>query len=178
MKSLVCIDSNAMTYLVDAIMNGGRPSGNVSDEKIALLRSYLYREDTLYISPTVKEEYEKIKDGIKRQNHKGIADIILGDVSPPDRTLIDSRTSEYSSYHKGEKNKKDCKILAEAELSGSEILLTYDQTLLKNLKGKTHKIKIYEPSEYWNNIGIANGCKPVRAPHTSNPLSQETWWIW
>lgn len=178
MNSLVCIDSNAMTYLVEAIMNGGKPSGNVADEKIALLRSYLYREDTLYISPTVKEEYDKIKDEIKRQDHQGIADIILGDLSPSDITLIQSRASDYSTHHQGEKNKKDCKILAEAELSGCDILLTYDQTLLKNLKGKTHKVQLREPSEYWNSIGIMKGGKPVRAPHTSNPLSRETWWIW
>ncbi len=178
MNSLVCIDSNAITYLVEAIMKGEKPIGDVADEKISLLRTYLYRNETLYISPTVKEEYEKIKNEIKRQNHQGIADILLSDISPPDITLVESRKSEYSKHHQGEKNKKDCKILAETELGGCNVFLTYDQALLINLRGKTHKMKLSEPSEYWNNIGIAKGTSPVRAPHATNPLSRETWWIW
>ncbi len=178
MKSLVCIDSNAVTYLVDAIMNGGQPIGDVASEKISLLRTYLYRDDTLHISPTVKEEYEKIKNEIKRKNHQGIADILLSDVSPPDSSLVESRASEYSIHHKGVKNKKDCKILAEAELSGCNILLTYDQTLLKNLRSKTQTLKLCEPSKYWNSIGINKGAKPVRSPHDTNPLACQTWWKW
>lgn len=178
MESLICIDSNAMSYLVDAMTQGCKPTGNVADEKIALLRTYLYRNDILYISPTVKEEYEKIKSDVNRRNHQGIADILLGDIPASVPTIIESRILEYSKHHSGEKNKKDCKILAEAELGGSQILLTYDKIFLINLRGKTRGIKMSTPSEYWNNIGIPKGSRPVRAPYSTNPLSRETWWIW
>ena len=173
---MVCIDSNAMSYLVDAMTTAGRPGGNLAEEKIALLRIYLYRDDILYISSTVREEYEKITNEENRRNHQSIDDILLRDIPTSDPQLIEARMLEYCKHHPG-KN-KDCKILAEAELSGCQSLLTYDQVFLKRLRGKTHSINILEPSEYWHSIGIPRSSRPRRVPHVTNPLSRETWWIW
>jgi predicted nucleic acid-binding protein len=124
-----------------------RPSGDLAEEKIALARIYLYRDDIIYISSTVREEYEKITNEEIRRNHQGIDDILLGDIPTSESQIIESRMLEYCKHHSGKK--KDCKILAEAELSGCQILLTYDQDFLKRLRSKTHSINMLEPSEYW-----------------------------
>jgi predicted nucleic acid-binding protein len=175
----VSIDSNALSYLVDVMMNGKKPVGNEADEKIALLRACLYRHDILYVSPTVRAEYEEIKDEKKRRNHQEITDILLGDIFVSDPNLIGIRTDEYYKFHQSGKNaKKDCKILAESEIDGCNIILTYDQDFYKNLHDKTHSIKIMKPSDFWASLRIPHNSKPVTVPHPTNSLSKETWWIW
>lgn len=174
----VSIDSNALSYLVDAMMNGKKPVGKEADEKIAMLRAYLYRDDILYVSPTVRVEYEKIKDDKKRRDHHEITEILLGDIFISDHSLIRIRTKEYNKFHSGKKNEKDCKILAESEIGGCNLILTYDQSFYNKLHGKTHGIKMMKPSDYWVSLGIPKDSIPVTVPHPTNPLSKETWWIW
>lgn len=52
---MISLDSNSLTYLVEAMTNGGEPVGEAADEKIAMLRIYFYRNDTLYHSVTVED---------------------------------------------------------------------------------------------------------------------------
>lgn len=177
-KNKVSIDSNALSYLVDAMMNGKKPIGNEADEKIALLRTYLYRKDILYVSPTVKEEYENIKDEKKRRDHQEITEILLGEILELDNCLVKKRATEYYQYHSGNNDEKDCRILAEAEIGGYDLLLTYDQDFYKRLYHKTHIIKMMKPSDFWDSLGIPQNSRPVIAPHPTNPLSKETWWRW
>jgi len=77
----------------------------LSNEKKALLRTYLYRDKNLYVPPSVKEEYEKIKNKKNRQNHQEIADLLIDDILSVDLDCVDSRSQEYSRLHKGEKIK-------------------------------------------------------------------------
>jgi predicted nucleic acid-binding protein len=174
----VCIDSNCCSYLVDAMVKSVRPTGDVAGEKIALLRIYFYSNDTLYVSPTVKAEYEKMKNEGERRNHQGVVDILLGDIQPTAICTLESRIMEYAEYHTGKKNKTDCRILAETELGGGQILLTYDQDFLKRLRGRTHTVRMMTPSEFWSSLGLSKGIEPVKVPHPTNPLSSEKWWIW
>ncbi len=174
-SGLVCVDSNAMTYLVEAMTNGGCPTGDVADEKIALLRIYLYRSDVLYLSKTVELEYQRIKDEKRKLNHKQIADVLLGEIPSVDSNAIEARATEYLVHHG---KQEDCRVLSECELGGGDALLAYDQDFLKRLRGMTKSIKLYAPSEYWSRLGIPQGTRPVTCPHPSNPLSKEAWWVW
>lgn len=174
----VCIDSNALSYLVDAMTSGIKPTGNEADEKLALLHAYLYRNDILYISPTVRIEYERIRDEKKRINHQEVADILLGEILLSDNDIVQSKTLEYCKFHLGKNNEKDCRILAEAELGGCKIILTYDQDFIKKLHDKTHGIRIMKPSDFWHSLDIPKKSRPVTVPHHTNPLSKETWWTW
>jgi hypothetical protein len=178
MKTLICIDSNSLSFLIDAMTIGRKPDGEVAAEKIALLRIYLYRDEILCISPTVKAEYEKIKDEKNRRNHQDVADILLGDTQPSDLKAVELRSREYAKSHPGKRNEKDCRILAEAELGECAILLTYDLTFLNKLCYKTRSIKMMAPSEYWQKLNLPKGVQPVKEPYPTNPLSKETWWIW
>lgn len=172
---LVCADSNAMTYLVEAMTNVSRPTGDVAAEKMALLRIYLYRSDVLYLSQSVEWEYQQIKDGKRKQDHKQIADILLGEIRSVDSNAIEARATEYLVYHR---RQKDCRVLSECELGGGDVLLTYDQDFLKRLRGKTKKIQLCAPSEYWSRLAVPKGVRPMTLPHSSNPLSREAWWVW
>ena len=174
----VSIDSNALSYLVDVMMNDKKPMEKEADEKIALFRVYLYREDNLYVSPTVRAEYEKIKDEQKRRDHQEITDILLGDISVSDHSLIKTRTKEYNKFHSGKKNEKDCKILAESEIGGCNLILTYDQDFYNKLNNKTHTIKIMKPSDFWVSLGIPQNSEMKKEPSSTNPHSKETWYVW
>ncbi len=178
MDACVAIDSNSLSYLVDAMNSGQQPTGDLCDQKISLLRVYLYRNEILYLVPTVESEYKRIKDEIRREIHDGISMVLLGDVLEADPTLLENRVCQYSIIHSGKKNNKDCQILAEAELGGCEYLLTYDFKFLARLKDKTQKITMITPSEFWELLNIPHGSNPVRVPHHTNPLSKQTWWIW
>lgn len=178
MDAWVAIDSMCLSYLVDAMASGKQPTGDLSDQKISLLRIYLYRNEILYLTPTVESEYKKIRDEIKKETHESISMILLGDVLKANLTLLDSKICQYSKFHSGKKNRDDCKILAEAELGVCKYLLTYDSDFLKRLKDKTHGITMTTPSEFWNLLNIPRGSAPIRAPHPTNPLSNQTWWIW
>ena len=178
MESLVAVDSNSLSYLVEAMMSGREPAGNLAKQKIALLRIYLYRTEILYMTPSVECEYKRIRESKRREMHDGAAMVLLGDIQISDYRKVKNRTSEYSKYHPGMKNRMDCRILAESELGGCEYLLTYDKEFLSRLKDKTHKIKMTTPIKFWESLNIPRGTKSIRAPHPTNPLSKEIWWRW
>jgi len=171
----VCIDSNALTYLAEAMTNGGCPTGDVAAEKLALLRIYFYRSDVLYLSQTVDLEYQRIKDETRKLYHKQIVDILLREIQPVDCNAIEAKTAEYLAHHR---KQEDCRVLSECELGGGVVLLTYDQDFLKKLRGRTQKIELCTPSEFWSRLAIPKGTRPVTSPHPSNPLSKEVWWAW
>ena len=175
MKRQVAIDSNAMTYLVDAMTAGCRPSGELAREKIALLRNYLYRDDILYISATVAAEYKRIKEERLRHYHQELADILLGEIVEMDPSEIKSRTAEYSAFHS---RHNDCRILAESELGGASVLLTYDRDFMKRLRSRTRLIELLSPSEFWVQLNIPRGARPAKSPSPSNPLAKKLWWVW
>lgn len=177
-NSWVCIDSMAVTYLLDAMATGKCPVDALAAEKISLLRTYLYRDETLYISSTVKAECSKIPDDEWRKCHVNLEDLLLEDALKPDIRELEIRTGEYMQFHKGDQKRNDCRIVAEAELGGCECLLTYDQALIENLAGRTRGIRLLTPKDFWSSLNVPHGSRPVRLPHPINPLSKETWWIW
>ena len=178
MNSSVCIDSNCYTYLVQAMTDGGKPTIEPVDEKISIYRIYLYRNDILYITPTVRAEYQRIKDNSKLTNHQNVDEVLIGDIPLADSKAIHERFLEYTKVFEGNKNEKDCLILAEAELGKCDMLLTFDKSFLNALRDKTHTIKMHEPSVYWRSLGVQQGAPPVTAPRPTNPRSSETWWRW
>ena len=59
----VAIDSNALTYLIQAIEPGYDPKHDdpiLAKERIAMIRIYLYTGYALYVLPEVESEYKKI----------------------------------------------------------------------------------------------------------------------
>ncbi len=177
MKS-IAIDSNALTFFVDAIEVGYDPAldqADIATEKVAILRIYFYTGEPYYVVPMVEKEYRDIIDRIKKNDHEDVHSVLMQDfIDEIDDKDIKKRFDFYFQCHPCI---EDCRILAEAELAGLDILLTFDKKLINRLKHITKSIIILRPSEYWTMLDIASGTRPLVSPHRTNPLSRKNWWV-
>jgi len=177
-RKTIAIDSNALTFFVDAIETDYDPARDRADlaaEKVAVLRIYFYTGEPYYVVPTVEKEYRGIVERIKRTNHEDVHAVLMLDfVHEINENDIKQRADFYYRFHPCA---EDCRILAEAEFGGIDILLTFDSKLIHRLKQNTKSIELMRPSEFLNVLNISSGTRPVVAPHRTNPLSRKTWWV-
>jgi hypothetical protein len=175
---MVALDSNTMTYWIDALSSVcGPPAEPCAADKFALARIFFWmpKESCFRYTPTVEAEYQAIKDRAKRDNHLSWALTHISVVRPlPEPGAVDARARELALSHNRE---RDCRIVAECELTEIITLLTCDADLLKRLRGKT-PIGLFRPSEYWEQMAVPKGTLATWAPHATNPLSKLTWWHW
>jgi hypothetical protein len=169
------MDSQCLSYLIDAIMEVADPKDSLADEKKALFRIYLYLPDTLYVTPTVQDECAAIRNTDRRKLHDDFISTMFGELFPEPKESISFLTREFAKYHGGA---NDCRILAEAEIAGMGFLLTYDGVFLERLKSRTKCVNLIRPSEMWAQLHVPRGAKPDKSPHLKNPLSKEAWWKW
>jgi len=81
--------------------------------------------------PTVEKEYKAIVERVKRTSHEEVHAVLMLDfVHDIEEGDIKQRTDLYFRYHP---YAKDCRILAEAELGGIEIFLTFDGKFINRL---------------------------------------------
>jgi hypothetical protein len=175
-QRIVAIDSNALTYFVEAIEPGYDPTADAPDlafERVAMIRSYLYGGVCFWIMPTAQEEYLRIRDPVRHKQHQSTAWVLFLDhpVSA-EPALIENRAQELAQFHA---NLSDCMVVAEAEAAGVPALLTRDSALILHL-GQQTALTIQYPSTYWRTLGIGPGSPLQLAPHSSNPLLTATWW--
>lgn len=174
--NMPALDSNAFTYLVEAMSPSMGVTGvaPVDNERIALLRSFIYQDGIFSLLPAVQAEYMKIKDCDRLKKHCQVGGIHFDDVLGLDQNLVENRITALSAYH----NKtNDCRILAEAEIGGLGALITFDKNLIRRLKPRS-PIQIITPSDYWKRLSISGGSRPHRVPHKTNPLSKTDIWQW
>lgn len=184
MSKLVVIDGNCLTYFIQAMQHDPRqPADALASEKIALLRVYLYAPDVncFHITPTVRSEVERISDAAKRQDHESWLHTIVDCLQLSDTQSVERRAQQLvtraaaSGRHAG---RADAVILAECEAYGAGVLLTYDVRFNGFLRTQAIRTQILRPTEFWAALAIPRGSRLARAPHSSNPLAQETWWRW
>lgn len=168
------IDSQCLSYVIDAMAGISEPMDSLASEKKALLRLYLYLPGTLYITPTVLDECAAIRDIERREFHKSFCNVLIEEVAVP-RNQAQELSARYKAYHSGD---NDCNILAEAVQGGLNILATYDNDFISHLRSKENRIKLDRPSVIWESMNIPRGGTPDKRPHPSNPLSRESWWQW
>jgi len=173
---IIGIDTQCVSFLIDAIQNVKEPTDSLSTEKIALFRIYLYTQGTLCVTPTVTKECAAIRNVERKELHESYIEILIEETQIQDQFYIESRVTELKTYHNGI---YDCCILAEAEEAKFiDVLLSYDNKFLSRLKMVSSRVKLCRPSEYWSQLNISHGAKPDKLPHDSNPLSQQSWWKW
>jgi hypothetical protein len=175
-RPMVAIDSNCLTYLASVMNDVNEPSDSLADEKTALFRILVYASPVYYNS-TVRTEYDNISDERKKvldENEAAICfrPILFG------LQLIDNIAEEYNTYHKGERYLRDCMILAEAELTKANVLLTYDTEFYENLHSHSPYVKLMKPSECWDLLSISHGAEPVYRPKSIDSTANEVWWRW
>lgn len=175
----VALDSDVTTFLMQANTAGYDPKGD-TDAKVALEREAAFRvflhAERIFALPTVNEQVARIPDADFRDLHKGFYLVHLEEPRL-DASTVAARAQELGQYHKGGAAKEDCQIVAEAELAGADVLLTFDGLLRKRL-GLHARLRLLAPSEYWIALAVPRGATPAREPEMSHPLSDATWWRW
>jgi hypothetical protein len=67
----------------------------------------------------------------------------------------------------------DCRVVAETEFAGLEVLLSSDRRLRRLQPFTT--IKILRPSEFWRSLGITRKPETFLAPASENPNYGKAW---
>lgn len=171
----VGLDSQCLSYLLDGIASISEPTDSLAAEKVALLRSWFYPSGTFTLTQTVLSEIAKIKSAERRELHESFIRTLFVGYPTRDTEAVQARAKQFQSKHP---TPNDCRILAEAEELGLDVLLTYDQRFWKRLRNSSATTRLMKPSAYWTALGVPRGAQPRTVPHHTNPLSRETWWRW
>jgi len=177
-KATVGIDTNVLAYLIQASNGKYDPSLDedmiLRAERIAAYRIFLY-SPALAVGPTVSDEIEKTVDAEERVQLIRFRDVLLVELLELDTRHVEQRVKSLLRYHR---QGRDCRIVAESEVGGLEVLLTFDRELRKHLDGRSELLRLRYPSEHWVKMSIPCGQIPHWSPARSNPLFDVTWWRW
>ncbi len=103
----IAIDSNALTYLLEAMEPAYDPSNDdfaLACERLAMIRSYLYAEQCFYILPQVEAEYRRIRHEDWRTAHEELVGALLLETDwPLDSNTVACRKAEFLNLHPEEK---------------------------------------------------------------------------
>ncbi len=173
----IAFDSMVLTYFLDANQQGYDPTTdldrNLAPQRRAAFRLALYAE--VFLLPTVERETRPIGDAFKRNEHlTWIWYHHLHEVLPEwlDQALVSRRTADLSAHHAG---LNDCRLVAEAEAAGVNIIATNDPSLRTNLQSHT-SIALMEPTECWTTLAIPKDSNPPWRPNRGHPHEHATWW--
>jgi len=176
----VTFDSQAFTYLVNATSGLYDPTADpdraVGEQSLAALRVFLHHP-VIIVLPTVMAEVKAIGDAEKREAHLMFHRVHLVEFHL-DREKVDALARYYQRSHPGARRFQDCQVVAEAELARIDFLLTFDPELIRHLDRRTGFVKLRTPAEFWQFMSVPPGSQPKWEPHSTNPLSQATWWRW
>lgn len=170
----VFVDSNCLTYVIEAFEGIGEPSDSLAQEKVALVRAYLYTPGTLWTTSTVNREWKDIRDPAKRARHQSWTSVLFGECHVQDPAAVALRGAEFQRTHRG---LNDCMTVAEVEDVGGDVLLTFDKKLVNRLGPIAH-VNLTTPARYWRALAIPRGATPCQIPRYDNPLAGQTWWLW
>lgn len=167
------IDSNCLSFIVDALDGIETPADGIAAQKIALARIFFYGGQTLFTTPTVRAECDRISNAVRREKHHSWMMTHFGTlpVRVPQHALK-ARALVLQQFHPKE---RDCMILAEAEALQLAILLSFDFDFVERLKGKT-TIKLMKPLDSWQLMGTPKGATPKTIPTSDNLLAAQQWW--
>jgi hypothetical protein len=118
----VGLDTQCVSYLVDAIDGVEEPTDSLAEERKALVRTLFYMPRTFYVTDTVVSECARIRNVDRRELHKSFFKVTLLNVSVRDKAAIRMRTKQLMAVHP---ELNDCRVLAEAEDAGLDTLRSY-----------------------------------------------------
>jgi hypothetical protein len=140
MSIYAAVDSNALTYLVNAIgvegYNPANDSSGLANERVAMSRLFMYGDCRLWVPPAVRIETEDIPPGQLRdaQNRTTWYQLLDHDSGVPE-SVIEQRVKELLPHHAGI---SDCRVVAETEAMELGYLIMRDDKLQKRLQ-RSHK---------------------------------------
>jgi predicted nucleic acid-binding protein len=173
----VGLDSQCLSYLLDCIAGVSEPTDPLAEERKALLRLWFYRPGAFafILTETVMSEVARIRNQDRREYHEDFVRTLFLNYPVRDLAAVQDRAAQFEAHHP---KPRDCRILAEAEELGLDIILTYDNDFRKRLFSASDKSKLMMPSSYWASLGIPKGVMPTTVPDHKNPLSRQSWWRW
>ncbi|QPD03310.1 MAG: hypothetical protein Nkreftii_001084 [Candidatus Nitrospira kreftii] len=169
----VGLDSQCYTYRIDAMAKLDKPVDDLAKQRIALFRIFLYRDGGLFISPTVRSEYQRIRSQTRAVFHEEWT-TLFPETRPINSSRMDARIIELQAHHP---DADDCRILAEAEDAGLSVLLSFDSKFISRLSPHT-PVSIMRPLDYWPSLNIPRGSTPATTSRFDNPMADQSWWKW
>lgn len=169
----VGLDSQCYTYLIDAMSITTTPTDSLAEQKIALFRTFLYGTGVFHLVPTVRKEFEKIRQEDRRSHHDDWTSL-LAETTVINQIGVDARVKELMQFHASE---GDATILAEAEDADLAVLLTFDSKFISRLSLHT-QVSLLRPTEFWESLQVPKGANPITRPHPTNEIAAQTWWQW
>ena len=151
------LDSNCLSYLIDAITNVIEPSDVQRDQRIAIVRVWFYVTGTYYVTDTVVTECAKIRDTNRQKLHSDFITALLFEEPASNSLVIQARTQNLFLSHP---KWNDCRVLAEGEDIDLDTLLTCDYDFGTRLAGQSQITKLVTPSEFWIRLNIPRGVPP------------------
>lgn len=167
----VGLDSQCLSYLIEAMSVTAAPVGDLAPQKLALFRCYLYRPGGLHVTPTVTAEWHRIRDADRLALHGSYSQTLIGETQPINQRQIDARTIALDVFHS---DADDCRILAEAEDASLSVLLTFDTRFIDRLQPHT-TVTLTRPTDFWASLSVPRGARPATEPRADNPLSLVSW---
>lgn len=172
--SQVGLDSQCLSYLIDTLEGIAAPTDRLAEQKLALVRSYLYTPGTLWVTPTVEREFRRIRDARRRASHVSWTNVLFGVRRVNAAVAVADRAVSLEQFHD---DPDDRLVLAEAEDIGFTTLLSFDTDFVKHLAPHA-RLSLTTPGEFWKNLAIPRGATPTTVPADGNPLADEDWWRW
>lgn len=74
----VGIDSQCLTYVIDALAGAPTLTDATAEQGVALVRIYLHTPGTLWLTPTVEREYGRMRDSQRRGEHASWNSVLFG----------------------------------------------------------------------------------------------------
>lgn len=166
------LDSQCLSYLIDALSDVTSPADALAQERASLARIFFYSPGTLWTTITAEVECSRIRQVDRAELHRSWIAVHFGALPISDAHMIDERVALLRTEHRGE---NDCRILAEAESAKLNVLITNDKAFRRNLSAHT-EVLLAAPIEYWTSMAISAGTLPQKTPTPDNPLAKQTWW--
>jgi hypothetical protein len=171
----IALDSNCVSYLIDACNGQINKEFKHAVEGEALVRIWYYLAQRYYISERVLLECGRIRDEPRREIHKAFSLPTYFGSAMKDLAAVQKRADDLLLYHPKD---GDCLVLAEAEDMEADTLLCCDNDFIKKLSPVSEMVRIMRPTEYWQEASVPKGAIPKIVPEASNPLHSNTFWRW
>jgi predicted nucleic acid-binding protein len=121
--SKIGLDSQCLTYLISALEGVAAPTDSLAEQKVALVRLYLYTPGTLWVTPTVEREFLRIRNEERRATHVSWTSVLFGVRLITDVARVEQRAASLQQVHP---DIDDRTVLAEAEDIGFATLASFD----------------------------------------------------
>ncbi len=87
------LDSMCLSYVIDVLEGVSEPTDSLAAQRVALARAYFYTPGTLWTLPTVRREFERIKDPERRARHVSWTNSIFGVLPVNDLAAVERRAA-------------------------------------------------------------------------------------